>query len=140
MRGKGTPCHTRLGLQGFPPRSFKGRRSVTKTMLGRIILLIFSVCAIPICGTAQTAQPVTPQPQSSTVAQPKSFTSLLKKTVGFLRVSYLRDGALMETGGTCFFVFYEDKRLGEDRGFFYLVTNRHMANPGIEDGNNFPVQ
>jgi hypothetical protein len=45
----------------------------------------------------------------------------------------------MEADGTCFFVFYEDKRLGENQGFVYLITNRHMANPGIENGNAFPV-
>jgi hypothetical protein len=41
--------------------------------------------------------------------------------------------------GTCFFVFYEDKRGGEDFGFMYLVTNRHMAQPGIEDGKHYQV-
>src|ERR1700682_3958748 len=108
-------------------------------MLKRIGLLILSVCTLAVHASAQTAQPVTPQPQTSTAAQPKSFTTLLKKTVGFLHVAYLRDGTLMEANGTCFFVIYEDKRLGENRGFIYLVTNRHMANPGIEDGNSFPV-
>jgi hypothetical protein len=108
-------------------------------MLRRIRLLILCVCTITAHASAQTSQPVNQQPQSSTAAQPKSFTTLLKKTVGFLRVVYLKDDTLMEANGTCFFVIYEDKRLGENRGFIYLVTNRHMANPGIEDGNSFPV-
>lgn len=46
----------------------------------------------------------------------------------------------MVAEGTCFFVFYEDKRIGENGGFMYLVTNRHVASPGIEDGNAYPVQ
>ncbi len=46
----------------------------------------------------------------------------------------------MQISGTCFFVFYEDKRLGENRGFRYLVTNRHMAVPGVELGMSYPVQ
>jgi len=37
-------------------------------------------------------------------------------------------------------VYYEDARLGKERGFAYLVTNRHMAVPGIEKGFNYPVQ
>lgn len=36
--------------------------------------------------------------------------------------------------GTGFVVFFPDERLGKDRGFDYLITNRHVAQPGIEDG------
>ena len=36
--------------------------------------------------------------------------------------------------GTGFIVFVPDERVGKDRGFTYLVTNRHVAQPGIEDG------
>ena len=45
----------------------------------------------------------------------------------------------MVAEGTCFFVFYDDKRLGENGGFMYLVTNRHVASPGIEIGAPYPV-
>lgn len=41
--------------------------------------------------------------------------------------------------GTCFFVYYPDDRLGKDQGFGYLVTNRHVAVPGIEDGHPYPT-
>jgi hypothetical protein len=54
---------------------------------------------------------------------------LLKKTVGFLTVSYQDLDHVSTIYGTAFFVFYEDKRLGENQGFGYLVTNRHMAEP-----------
>lgn len=36
--------------------------------------------------------------------------------------------------GTGFIVFVPDERAGKDQGFNYLVTNRHVAQPGIEDG------
>jgi hypothetical protein len=36
--------------------------------------------------------------------------------------------------GTGFVVYYPDKRIGENKGFLYLVTNRHVVEPGIEEG------
>jgi len=36
--------------------------------------------------------------------------------------------------GTGFIVFFLDERVGKDMGFTYLVTNRHVAQPGIENG------
>jgi len=54
---------------------------------------------------------------------------VIKKTVGFLTVSYQDGNHIATIYGTGFFVFYEEKRLGENQGFFYLVTNRHMAEP-----------
>jgi hypothetical protein len=56
-----------------------------------------------------------------------------------MRVAYLREDGPQIAEGTCFFVFYGDKRGGENFGFMYLVTNRHMARPGIADGKNYPV-
>jgi hypothetical protein len=47
---------------------------------------------------------------------------------------------LKQIAGTCFFVYYDDSRLGKERGFIYLVTNRHMAVPGIERGLNYPIR
>jgi hypothetical protein len=41
--------------------------------------------------------------------------------------------------GTCFFVSVLDKRLGENQGFIYLVTNRHVAQPGIDLGIPYQV-
>jgi hypothetical protein len=108
-------------------------------MLKRMGLLILSLCTIAVHASAQTSQPTNSPPQSSTASQSQNITALLKKTVGFLRVGFLRDGVQMEADGTCFFVFYEDKRVGENGGFIYLVTNRHMAEPGIEDGKSYPV-
>jgi hypothetical protein len=40
--------------------------------------------------------------------------------------------------GTAFFVAYEDKRVGQDGAFVYLVTNRHIAEPH-DDGQALTV-
>src|SRR5713101_6574474 len=80
------------------------------------------------------------KPDAAATTRPRNSTEELRKTVGFLRVTYLEGGQGKEIIGTCFFVFYPDERLGKDRGFAYLVTNRHMAVPGVERGMRFPVQ
>jgi S1-C subfamily serine protease len=80
------------------------------------------------------------QPQSSGVQQPLSAAAQVKQTVAFLRVEYLKDGKRWQEKGTGFFVVYPDKRLGENGGFMYLVTNRHVAQPEIEKGQAYPVQ
>src|SRR6266480_1802927 len=107
-------------------------------MRNRIALLILSLF-IPASVVAQTPQAVTQQPQSSATTRPATMATLVKKTVGFMRVAYLREDGPQIAEGTCFFVFYGDKRGGENFGFMYLVTNRHMARPGIADGKNYPV-
>src|SRR5450756_251350 len=63
--------------------------------------------------------------------------TLLKKTVAFLTVHYMDGANPGQRKGTAFFVLYEDKRVSETGGFIYLVTNRHMVEPGIEDGKTF---
>ncbi|HXM93568.1 MAG TPA: hypothetical protein VOA64_04825 [Candidatus Dormibacteraeota bacterium] len=68
------------------------------------------------------------------------MATLIKKTVGSLRVMFLgEDGQPQTAEGTRFFVIYPDKRGGDNFGFIYLVTNRHMARPGIQDRKNYPV-
>jgi hypothetical protein len=80
------------------------------------------------------------QPVATAAGSERTFTEQLRKTVGFLKVVY-RDGADMKAiSGTCFFVYVEDKRLGQNRGIGYMVTNRHMAEPGIERGLRYPVE
>ncbi len=37
--------------------------------------------------------------------------------------------------GTGFIVNFADDRLGKEMGFTYLVTNRHVVQPGVENGN-----
>lgn len=108
-------------------------------MRKQIALLILSVVLTSSLATAQSQPPVTAQAQASSTSRPPNATTLLKKTVALLRVRYLKENGPAEADGTCFFVFYEDKRGGENYGFVYLVTNRHMAQPGVEDGKHYPV-
>jgi Trypsin-like peptidase domain len=106
----------------------------------RVALLVLCFCNMFALGTAQTPpQAVTQQPQASATERPASLTTILKKTVGFVRVAFLREDGPQIAEGTCFFVFYPDKRGGENFGFMYLVTNRHVAKPGIQDGKNYPI-
>jgi len=64
----------------------------------------------------------------------------LKKSVAFLTVDYQYGSTSGQFRGTAFFVLYEDKRLGDNRGFGYLVTNRHMAEPKIDGHQVFVRQ
>jgi hypothetical protein len=85
---------------------------------------------------AQQATTSTTPPAGST----RTFAQQLRNIVGFLTVIY-RDGADRKgISGTCFFVAYQDERLGKDKAFGYLVTNRHMAEPGVEKGEHYVVE
>ena len=87
---------------------------------------------------AQTPQQ-TPSTQVAATTQRAPFVKELKKTVGLLTVRFVKDGVLMKDEGTCFFVYYPDERVGKGQGFAYLVTNRHVAVPGIEDSHTYPT-
>jgi Trypsin-like peptidase domain len=86
---------------------------------------------------AQQTKPEDKTPQPAVAKAPVSLTNQLRNTVGFLGVIYANHRK--QIVGTCFFVYYPDDRLGKDRGFAYLVTNRHMAMPEIETGTPQPV-
>jgi hypothetical protein len=112
-------------------------------MLRRTALLTFGSLLALFAAGAQPQAPREPPKQqapASSASQPPTFGQNLRKSVGFLTVKYLKDGAGMQSSGTCFFVFYEDKRLGENQGFRYLVTNRHMTSPGVEKGESYSIQ
>jgi hypothetical protein len=83
--------------------------------------------------------PAPPQPAISTAAPLVPAKEQIRRTVGFLQVAY-RNG-LSQGGviGTCFFVTVPDPRLGAG-GFVYLVTNRHVAQPGVDLGPPYQVQ
>lgn len=102
----------------------------------QISLFLIAISTVTVCAAGQVPQSAAP-PSTS---RPEPFAKTLKKAVALIRVAYTKDGALMVAEGTCFFVLYEDKRLGENGGFMYLVTNHHVASPGIEDGKAYPVQ
>jgi hypothetical protein len=104
--------------------------------VGVLLLLIGSISNL---AKAQVATTPGSTPGSVT-AKPSPFTDQLRKTVVFLRVTFIKEGKTWEILGTGFFMFYPDERLGKDRGFTYLVTNRHMAQPGAEEGHGYAVQ
>jgi hypothetical protein len=109
-------------------------------MFKRISFLTLCACLIVGAAIAQQTPPPNTEPQTSSTTQPLNNAAALKKLVGFLRVGFLKGGQAYVAAGTCFFVFYEDKRLGDNGGFVYLVTNRHVAVPGIDEGQHYPVQ
>jgi hypothetical protein len=102
-------------------------------------LVLTGILLIVASDTFAQATQQSPSPQVTTTTQRHAFGKELKKTVGLLTVGYVQDGRLMKASGTCFFVFYPDERVGKDRGFAYLVTNHHVASPGIEDGHPYPT-
>jgi hypothetical protein len=55
------------------------------------------------------------------------FVKRLKETVAFIQLRCRSGGTLLDVKGTGFFAFYPDERVGKNRGFAYLVTNRHVA-------------
>jgi len=109
---------------------------------------------------AQTAQPVPEQgklaPTPPAPADKTPFPSQVMKTVVFIKadcepsaddLAKLTPGALATLTpeeiekirhpsfvGTGFLVAFPDSRLGNDGTFIYIVTNRHVVQPGIEDG------
>lgn len=103
-----------------------------------IVGLVFCLLLVPPPIPAQ--QPTQGQPPIATAATVPPAAEQIRKTVAFLMVVY-RNGAVQGgVIGTCFFVWVPDKRLGEDQGFVYLVTNRHVAQPGIDLGTPYEVQ
>lgn len=70
---------------------------------------------------------------------PESPVISMKKTVVFLESDCLRIGpdgsrSVQLYLGTAFLITHHDERYPSIGGFNYLVTNRHVAQPGIEDG------
>jgi hypothetical protein len=66
-----------------------------------------------------------------------SWAKGLKRTVVQIRVEYLDGDVQKSSYGTGFLVTYPDSRLPNGGTFLYLVTNRHVAQPGIEKGHAF---
>jgi hypothetical protein len=110
----------------------------------RIPVLILCLQLAFFTSSAQQSEksPPTPaqEPQSTTAATSPPVLEQLRSTVGFLMVAYhngLQQGAVI---GTCFFVVVLDARLGPNQGFVYLVTNRHVAQPGSDLGSPYQVE
>jgi trypsin-like peptidase len=110
----------------------------------RKVCLVVIVCLSMLLSFAQVkdaSRPPSPEPNKSAAAtvQPIPTAALLKRVVAFLTLD-CRDGSVAEeVRGTAFFVFYPDSRIGENRGFIYLVTNRHVAQPEL-NGHRLAIQ
>jgi hypothetical protein len=89
--------------------------------------------------TCAAQQPIGSQPPVAATASLETPAEQIRSTVAFIQVDY-KDGADVKgVVGTCFFISIPDKRLGEGRSFTYLVTNRHVAQPGIDIGTPYRV-
>jgi hypothetical protein len=104
----------------------------------RISALVLCFYLALLTASAQQSTPGQ-APIATATAPPQAFTEEIRKTVAFLEVDYQDGPKPKGLIGTCFFVMLLDKRLGENQGFVYLVTNRHVAQPGIDLGTAYPV-
>lgn len=102
-----------------------------------LLSTILIVAALPSQVFGQAVPAAT---SDSVTAKVSPFTDQLRKTIAFIRVSFTKGGEVWEIKGTGFFVSYSEERLGKQASFVYLVTNRHMALPGCEEGQNYPIQ
>jgi S1-C subfamily serine protease len=93
----------------------------------KIFCLALAFSGLALKSAAQTqASSTTPQPA------PQLFSRQVKKTIAIIYTTCEGDSQTYE--GTGFFVMKEDSRLGIDKGFGYLVTNRHVVLPHVEIG------
>jgi hypothetical protein len=106
--------------------------------LSQIPTLVLCFHLALLTSFAQQSTPGQP-PIATAAAPPQTFTEQIRNTVAFLTVAYQDGPKAMGAIGTCFFIWVPDNRLGEDQGFVYLVTNRHVAQPGIDIGAAYPV-
>jgi hypothetical protein len=91
--------------------------------------------------TCSAQQPTASQPPIAAAASPQTPAQEIRRTVAFIRVMYKDPDGISRKGviGTGFFVFVSDKRLPENQCFIYVVTNRHVAQPGIDLGTPYQV-
>src|SRR5258708_28549745 len=74
---------------------------------------------------------------ATTAPTPLAAEKQIRKTVAFIHMVCANGTGVLGADGTRFFVLYQDKRLGEG-GFYYLVTNRHVAECWDEDHPGVP--
>jgi Trypsin-like peptidase domain len=106
-----------------------------------VVGFFYSFALLSFAQVKDSPHPASPEPNKSAAStvQPIPTAALLKRVVAFLTLD-CRDGSVAEEiRGTAFFVFYPDNRVGENRGFIYLVTNRHVAQPQL-NGHRLAIQ
>jgi hypothetical protein len=95
---------------------------------------LFVLCFYLALLTSSAQQTPGQAPIATATAPPQAFTEQIRNTVAFVTVAYQDGLKTMGAIGTGFFVWVPDTRLGQDQGFVYLVTNRHVAQPGVDVG------
>jgi hypothetical protein len=118
-------------------------RSAEKKVVMNIRRITGVVLAAQILVLGLNAQSQKPSGQAPTgsASHAPLIGEQIRKTVGFLQVNFMDDnGHSKGIAGTCFFISYPDPRLPTGSDFIYLVTNRHMGDPGSEDGKHYPIQ
>lgn len=86
-----------------------------------------------LCCALMPAVALAQDKPSATAAPELPFASQIKKAVVFIQTDCRTAKGIEPKIGTGFLLFVPEPRIGADRGFQYLVTNRHVAQPGIED-------
>ena len=113
------------------------------------LLLVLSITvATPAqlpAGNAGTVPTSVASAAVAPVANPEPIVTQFKKTVVFVETDCIVTDAagavkIVRYLGTGFLVMHHDARFPTVQGFNYLVTNRHVARPGIEDGSPCHVQ
>lgn len=107
--------------------------------LALVLLLAVSPIALAQAPSQQQSlpNPTPPQPAQSQVASAAPRLTpidFMRKCVVYVEVTGAGNPAPVTTG-TAFIVLLPDARFGENKAFEYLVTNRHVAQPGIELGH-----
>jgi hypothetical protein len=111
-------------------------RRTTPLMILFQVTIAISLLLMATYGIGRTLMP----PASATVLDRPSLVESMKKTVVFLQTNCLEfdsngNQVTKSYSGTAFLLGLADSRLNGGL-FTYLVTNRHMAQPGIEKGSS----
>lgn len=99
------------------------------------ILIVVTLLLNEGLGAAETPT----QPGIAALPAQRSIVESMKRSIVFIQANCPElDGqgktVVRAYAGTAFLLALPDQRLGAGRSFTYLVTNRHMAQPGIEHG------
>ena len=97
--------------------------SMFKKSLAIFIFLACSICVLADDQNANTT--TTPAPIPATTASP--FGTQIRKTVVFIEAICQDINTTVKVRGTGFFVGVPAEKIGKDKMFNYLVTNRHVA-------------
>lgn len=91
----------------------------------QILLIATFLFTSPAWAQGQAAAPANPPSQQPQFGP--GFGDITAATVAFITVPYKEGDSVKAIKGTCFLVSLPDDRLGKDRVWTYLVTNRHVA-------------